>query len=214
MMRSGIMRDSNNIPYLRLRERTWAEIMALAPAAEVGRVYAVNDWGTRCYFVSDGTHWRPYNGRTLLRQWDLSGLSTTQTVSGSVAGFVSPVFPWDYLLSVPGFSLDTHLTFTRLNPASSQAMRAVVRFAGTLINLCFLSIASTAPGGRASGRVEYGNSNQITDSPNGGPFNNVLVGFLLQNRPADSGVDLQAQTGDTGGTEVMQFHTLQLGYNA
>ena len=214
IMRGGIMRGANNIPYLRIRERTWTELMALDPAAEVGRVYAINDWGTRCYFESDGTYWRPHNGTMLLHKWDLSGLSTSQTAQSSVAGFTSPVFPWNDLLAVPGFSLTTNLSFTRTSPASSQSLRAVVRFSGELINLCFLDQSSTHPGGRSTGRNEYASSTQITDSPSGSPYGSTLSSFSAVTRPANSAVDLLARTGDTGGTEVMQFRTLQVVYSA
>ena len=195
---------------------TWADKPSASAVSVGAQIRVVDTWTPPqgIVFVSDGTYWRPLNGQCLLYKWDLSGISTSQTTSGSVAGFSSPTFPWDDLLAVPGCSLSTNLTFTRTNPASSQAWRAVVRFAGTSINLCFLSGTNTNPGGRSSGRNEYANSTQITDSPNGPPYGNGFVSFPTVSRPSNAAVDLQAQTGDTGGTEVIQFHTLQMVYSA
>lgn len=210
------------LEYLRIRERTWAELIALDPAAEVGRVYAIYDWGRRNFFYAGNNYWRPLNGCCVLFDGgDMSSLTYSSTSSGALPGLVSPEFPFRDLLKVPGCRLRTVGRLTRSSPSSSQT--AVFEpFAGGVLRLGRRNITSTDEVLLLSGETMYTSTpyshrsatGEIAIFANAGttPFAGRYPEVVMPDTSAGRKLSINLQTGGAG--ETMTMRDFRVEYHA
>jgi hypothetical protein len=120
MMAGGVMDSQKNRP-LYNATGPWAN---KPPADSVRNGYRYmldgsDGWyGT---FVAYSGYWWPAGGRLTL--WDPGNLSLYtygSTTEGLVAGLPSPVYPWSYLLNVPGAYLRGRISAQVTAPAGTQ----------------------------------------------------------------------------------------------
>ena len=121
MMTGGVM-DSQKYRPLYHATGSWA---AKPPASNVpaGFRYMLDGsdgwYGT---FVAYSGYWWPVGGRlTLWDVGDLSAYTYSSTTEGLVSGLPSPVYPWSYLLNVPGAYLRGRISARVTASASTQS---------------------------------------------------------------------------------------------
>lgn len=123
---------------------TWADLPA-AGSVTVGRTYTVLSTGWRVY--SDGTCWRPANGRALIAQRSGSLPSPIATVTGVTSGdFTLPVIPTipAGMLSAPHSRLLVNALIRRTTGTAIATVQVRIGTAGTAADPSMMALTMSA----------------------------------------------------------------------
>lgn len=160
-------------------------------------------------FESDGTYWRPPSG-SLTWAVDMTGVQTQNTAIAAITAPNMPAFPIKDWLSTPGFSMRTELNVQRSAGANTQSATVHIRPSGLTVNLAFFSTSGTSKQIMVKGTMSYFSATNYESAQGTEVFSGVMTNGNPRN--ALSGLSsgmaqlvLSANTGDTGGTEVMDF---------
>ena len=113
-------------------------------ASNTGQVITVTDVGSRSRWTSDGTYWRPQNGRVLLYSRAVQGDPTTTSITSLTGNSTSQSFTLPVEMLIPAGVMNYPSAVLRLN-----AMFRRVGVAGATGNV-LISVSTTANGAAAS----------------------------------------------------------------